>query len=57
MLTLKLKSHEERRLRAGHLWAYSNEIETDAGWKNIAPGTLCRLNDSRGQPLGIGYVN
>ena len=57
MLTLKLKAHEERRLRAGHLWAYSNEIETDAGWKNIAPGTLCRLNDSRGQPLGIGYVN
>ena len=57
MLTLKLKAHEERRLRAGHLWAYSNELETDAGWKNITPGTLCRLNDSRGQPLGIGYVN
>ncbi len=30
MLSLRLKAHEERRLRAGHLWAYSNEIDTAA---------------------------
>jgi 23S rRNA (cytosine1962-C5)-methyltransferase len=57
VLTLALKAHEDRRLRAGHLWAYSNEIATDAAFKAIAPGTLCRLLDSRGKPLGTGYVN
>ncbi|SFF37878.1 SAM-dependent methyltransferase [Fontimonas thermophila] len=57
MLTLTLKPHEERRVRAGHLWIYSNEIETDAQFRTIAPGSLCRVVDSRGKPLGIGYVN
>lgn len=56
-LALKLKAHEERRLRAGHLWAYSNEIETDDKYKSLTPGSLCQLQDSRGLPLGIGYVN
>ncbi len=57
MLTLKLKPREERRLRAGHLWAYSNEIDTGADFRGIAPGSLCRVVDSRDKPLGIGYVN
>lgn len=56
-LAIKLKAHEERRLRAGHLWAYSNEIDTDEKYKNIVPGSLCMVQDSRGLPLGIGYVN
>nr|WP_245586080.1 class I SAM-dependent rRNA methyltransferase [Solimonas soli] len=61
MLTLKLKAREERRLRAGHLWVYSNEIETgpQAGYdfRTIEPGALCRVMDHRGKPLGLGYVN
>jgi 23S rRNA (cytosine1962-C5)-methyltransferase len=57
LITLKLRAREERRLRAGHLWAYSNEIDTDERYKTIEPGTLCRLLDSRGKPLGVGYVN
>lgn len=58
MLTLRLKAHEERRLRAGHLWAYSNEIDTAATpIRGIVPGSLCRLEDSRGKPLGIATVN
>ncbi len=57
MLTLKLKSREERRLRAGHLWVYSNEIDTDETFRTIEPGSLCRVVDSRGKPLGTGYVN
>jgi 23S rRNA (cytosine1962-C5)-methyltransferase len=56
--TLRLKSNEERRLRAGHLWVFSNEIDTDkTPLKGLAPGTLCRVTDSRGKPLGVGYVN
>lgn len=57
MLTLKLKPREERRLRAGHLWVYSNEIDVGPDFRQIVPGTLCRVHDSRDKPLGIGYVN
>ncbi|MES2684832.1 MAG: RlmI/RlmK family 23S rRNA methyltransferase, partial [Pseudomonadota bacterium] len=42
MQKLQLKIHEERRLRAGHMWAYSNEIDTTATpIKGMAPGSLC----------------
>ncbi|NKF22412.1 class I SAM-dependent rRNA methyltransferase [Solimonas marina] len=57
MLTIKLRPREERRLRAGHLWVYSNEIDAGPEFRHIAPGSLCRVHDSRDKPLGIGYVN
>lgn len=58
MHSLRLKAHEERRLRAGHLWAYSNEIDTVATpLKGLKPGALCRLEDARGKALGVGYVH
>jgi len=58
MLTLTLKPHEDRRLRAGHLWVYSNEIDTERSpLKALPAGALCRLADARGKPLGTGYVN
>ncbi|AXQ29773.1 class I SAM-dependent rRNA methyltransferase [Solimonas sp. K1W22B-7] len=57
MIELKLKPREDRRLRAGHLWVYSNELQTDAQFRAIAPGSLCRVSDDRGKPLGVGYVN
>jgi 23S rRNA (cytosine1962-C5)-methyltransferase len=57
VIVLKLKPREDRRLRAGHLWVFSNELQTDAGFRNLAPGSLCRIEDDRGRPLGIGYVN
>lgn len=57
-LVLRLKPREERRLRAGHLWVYSNEIDTErTSLKTAAPGSLCRFEDSRGHPLGTGTVN
>ena len=55
---LRLKPHEERRLRAGHLWVYSNEVDiARTPLAGLAPGTLCRLIDSRGKALGLGYAN
>lgn len=57
MQTLKLKPREERRLRAGHLWVYSNEIDTGPEFRNLVPGSLCRIVDSRDKSLGVGYVN
>ena len=56
-VTLRLKAKEDRRLRAGHLWVFSNELEADEKFKTLIPGSLCRLEDSRGKPLGTGYVN
>lgn len=56
--TLQLKHHEDRRLRAGHLWVFSNEIDvTVTPLKNFAPGAVVRVVSSRGEFLGYGYVN
>jgi len=55
---MRLKNHEERRLRAGHLWIYSNEIDSaKTPLKTVSPGSLCRWEDARGKPLGAGYIN
>ncbi|HET8729866.1 MAG TPA: RlmI/RlmK family 23S rRNA methyltransferase, partial [Moraxellaceae bacterium] len=36
---LKLKLHEDRRLREGHLWIYSNEVDVAATpLRNFAAG-------------------
>ncbi len=56
--TLQLKRHEERRLRAGHLWVFSNEIDVVATpLKTFAPGAMARVLSSKGEFLGYGYVN
>lgn len=55
---LRLKKNEERRLREGHVWVYSNEIDTAATpLKDCAPGSQVVIEDSRGQALGSAYVN
>jgi 23S rRNA (cytosine1962-C5)-methyltransferase len=55
---LRLKAHEERRLRAGHLWVYSNEVDiAKTPLAGIVPGTLCRVVDARSKALGLAYVN
>ena len=55
---LRLKKNEDRRLRGGHLWIYSNEVDTDkTPLKNLSPGELIRIEDSHGHVLGNGYVN
>lgn len=55
---LRLKKNEERRLRAGHLWVYSNEIDiTATPLKDFEPGSGVRIEDHRGHVLGTGYIN
>jgi 23S rRNA (cytosine1962-C5)-methyltransferase len=55
---LRLKPREERRLRAGHLWIYSNEVDTaKTPLTALAPGALCRIVDARGKVMGLGYAN
>ena len=55
---LRLKKNEERRLKAGHLWIYSNEVDIEATpLKDFEPGTNVLIEDSRGHAIGTGYVN
>jgi 23S rRNA (cytosine1962-C5)-methyltransferase len=55
---LRLKRGEDRRLSAGHLWVFSNEIDSDATpLATFAPGELAQIKSQRGQFLGHAYVN
>ena len=55
---LQLKKNEDRRIRAGHLWIYSNEVDTArTPLKGREPGGLANVTDHRGKPLGTAYVN
>ena len=55
---LQLRKGEDRRIRAGHLWIYSNEVDTTATpLTAFAPGDPVEVRDSRGAALGSGYVN
>jgi 23S rRNA (cytosine1962-C5)-methyltransferase len=55
---LRLKRNEERRLHAGHLWIYSNEVDTTATpLKDFEPGQPVVIQANNGKSLGTGYVN
>lgn len=55
---LTLKSGADRRLRAGHLWIYSNEVDTRATpLKGFEPGEQVVVHTSAGKALGIATVN
>lgn len=55
---LRLKRHEDRRLRAGHLWVFSNEVDVAATpLVAFEPGVAVQIQDHRGAALGTGYVN
>jgi 23S rRNA (cytosine1962-C5)-methyltransferase len=56
--TIKLRKDQERRLRAGHLWIYSNEVDTAATpLREFSPGDPVAIHSQRGRWLGNGYVN
>jgi len=58
MRRIFLKKHEERRIRAGHLWVFSNEVDTKRSPLNdCQPGEAISLHDAGGAFLGAGYVN
>lgn len=55
---LQLKRGEERRIRAGHLWVFSNEVDVaQTPLTAFSPGDPCRIVDYTGKLLGSGYVN
>ncbi len=55
---LRLRPREERRILAGHLWVFSNEVDTTATpLTAFAPGQIVQLSSDRGRFLGYAYVN
>lgn len=55
---LRLKKNEDRRLRAGHLWVFSNEVDIAATpLTAFTPGQIVTVESARGAPLGTAYVN
>ncbi|HEX6040715.1 class I SAM-dependent rRNA methyltransferase, partial [Longimicrobium sp.] len=55
---LRLRKNEDRRLRAGHLWVFSNEVDVRVTpLTAYEPGALVEVQDARGAPMGTAYVN
>lgn len=55
MLVIRLRRNEERRIKNGHPWVFSNEIERIEGDREA--GVAAELFDSGGTFLGCGYYN
>lgn len=55
---LFLRRGEDKRLRAGHLWVFANEVDVERSpLTGFQPGQACVIADAHGKPLGVGYVN
>src|SRR5471030_2924792 len=52
-----LKAGEDRRVRSGHPWAFSNEILMDAETKAIPAGSLVVMRAPGGQAIGVATFN
>ncbi len=55
---LRLKRNEDRRLHAGHLWVFSNEVDTQqTPLLKFKVGELVRVLSHNDRALGLAYVN
>jgi len=53
-----LKKNEDKRLRKGHLWVFSNEIDTKRSpLEQFSPGDLVQIKSDDGKALGTAYIN
>ncbi len=55
MPKLFLKKNEEKRIRAGHLWVFSNEVQKTEG--DVSGGDIIDVFELNGKPLGSGFYN
>ena len=55
---LRLNANSERRLKGGHLWVYSNEVDTNASpLKNYEPGMQVVVEAANGKALGTAVMS
>ena len=55
MLTVALRPGEDRRLQAGHLWGFSNELQQHP--RGAQPGDLIAVRRAGGAVFGIGFYH
>lgn len=55
MKKIFLKKHEDKRIKHGHLWVFSNEVAKSD--PDIENGDIITLYDAGGQILGHGFYN
>ena len=56
--SLRLKANAERRIRAGHLWVFSNEVDTaQTPLTAFEAGQQAQLETSSGKPLGLVCIS
>lgn len=56
--SIKLNKNADRRIREGHSWIYSNEINTaETPIKGIEPGQIVEVVSHQNKWLGSGYIN
>jgi 23S rRNA (cytosine1962-C5)-methyltransferase len=55
---LFLLARADRRVRLGHAWVFSNEVDiARSPLSAFAPGDLAVVRDAYGKPVGTAYVN
>ncbi len=55
---LSLRRGEDRRVRAGHPWIFSNEVDCDrTPLSAFEPGEAVAVCDAEGEVIGLGYAN
>ena len=55
--TIKILPGEDRRLRGGSPWLFSNELRMDEAARRVPPGSLVRLMAPSGKMLGVAQFN
>lgn len=56
--SLRLKANADRRLRSGHLWLYSNEIDTKLSpLSAFKVGDQAIVENAAGKPLGVALLS
>ena len=53
--SVRLRVHGDHRVKAGHPWVFSNEIQDDVS--TLPPGGTVDVFDAKGQFMGRGYAN
>ncbi|MFW5443538.1 MAG: class I SAM-dependent rRNA methyltransferase [Methylococcaceae bacterium] len=55
---LYLKKNEDKRLRKGHLWVFSNEVDTKRSpLDQFSAGDMVVVKDHSGKSMGSAYIN
>ena len=54
---IQLKKGQQRRVRAGHPWVFSNELDMTPEAKALTPGAIVRFVDAGAELMGTGFFN